>query len=104
MLPISAKFLAYGEKVERRLREADVRVGIDRSDERIQAKIKAGAEEKIPYLLIVGGKDESAGTVSVRRRAVGDEGATPLEEFVGRIVEETRSRSLPVAPASGGAG
>ena len=94
VLPISAKFLDYGEKVYRKFAKARVRIGIDRSDERIQAKIKTAAEEKIPYLLIVGGKDAEAGTVSVRKRGVGDQGAVPLEEFVEAITDEIRERRL----------
>ncbi len=93
VLPISDKFLDYAESVEERLRGLNLRVGLDRSDERLQAKIKIGADARIPYLLIVGGKDQEAGTVSVRKRGVGDQGATPLEEFAEMIVEEVRSRA-----------
>ena len=65
---------------------------LDTSDERVNAKIKVGAEMKIPYLVVVGGRDEEAGTVSVRKRGVGDIGATPLEEFAAEVESEARER------------
>lgn len=92
VLPISDKFLDYAESVQARLSAEKIRVGIDRSDDRIQAKIKAGAEMKIPYLLIVGGKDKDTGTVSVRKRGVGDKGAIALDAFIRDIVAETQER------------
>ena len=101
VLPISDKFLDYAEGVQAKLSAEKVRAGIDRSDERIQAKIKAGAEMKIPYLLIVGGKDQDAGTVSVRQRGAGDKGAVPLDDFVRDIVEEIRERRAFAADESG---
>ncbi|MBN1441121.1 MAG: threonine--tRNA ligase, partial [Planctomycetes bacterium] len=93
VLPIGDKFLDYAGEVEARLVEAGLRVGVDRSDERLQAKIKAAAEERIPYLLIVGGKDRDARTVSVRRRGAGEQGAVALEEFVARVTAEIRGRA-----------
>ncbi len=97
VLPISDKFLDYAQEVQGRLLDEGLRVGIDRSDERIQAKIKIGTEERVPYLLIVGGKDKDAGTVSVRRRGKGDEGAQPLEAFIASILAEVRERRLDTA-------
>ena len=94
MLTISDKFVSYGEQVHAELRQNDIRAGLDRSDERIQAKIKAGAEMKIPYLLIVGGKDKEAGTVSVRKRGVGDQGPVPAAEFTAAVAEEIAQRRL----------
>ena len=95
VLPISDKFMDYAEQIQSRLLQENVRVGIDRSDERVQAKIKVGAEAKIPYLLIVGGKDKEAGTVSVRKRGVGDLGGVPTEQFVDDLLMEIRERRLP---------
>ena len=54
-----------------------------------------GADEKIPYLLIVGGKDAEAGTVSVRQRGVGDLGAIPLQSFLDQINTEISEKRLP---------
>ena len=102
VLPVSEKFLDYGEKVFAALREDGVRVEIDRSSDRVGAKIKNGADLKIPYLLVVGGKDEEAGTVSIRRHGVGDQGAMPLEEFRAHVRDEIENRTLPPEPESAG--
>lgn len=94
VLPISDKFLDYAETVANRLRDEGLRVTVDRGAERVQAKIKVASDEKIPYQLVVGGRDAEAQTVSVRRRGVGDQGAMPLEDFVKHIVTEVRERKL----------
>ncbi len=94
VLTISARFAGYAERVRKRLVDARVRTGIDAGDERIPAKIRSATEEKIPYLLVVGGRDEEAGTVSLRKRGAGEQGAVPLEAFVERIASEIRDRVL----------
>jgi threonyl-tRNA synthetase len=89
VLPISEKTNEYAEKVATALREAGVRVGLDTGGDRIQAKVKVAAEEKIPYMLIVGPRDAESGTVSVRVRGIEkDLGAMKLEAFVGAITRE----------------
>ena len=88
VLPVSEKHLGYGERVLAALERVGLRATLDRSSERVNAKIRAAQEEKIPYMLVVGGKDESAGTVSVRERSAGDEGALELEAFVERARRE----------------
>lgn len=94
VLPISEKFLDYAETVTNRLKAQRIRVGLDAGNDRVQAKIKVAADMKVPYLLVVGGRDAEAGTVSVRKRGEGEQGAVPLDDFVNRITEEVRSRSL----------
>jgi threonyl-tRNA synthetase len=94
VLTVSEKFNSYGDAVLRALRDAGVRARLDASGERLQAKIKTGSDEKIPYLLIVGGKDAEAGTVSVRRRGEGDLGALSLAEFLERVRGEVSRREL----------
>ena len=101
VLPVSEKFLDYGEGVYQSLRDAGVRAEIDRSNDRVGAKIKNGAELKIPYLLVVGGKDQEAGTVSIRRHGVGDVGARPLAEFQADLLTEIAERQLPPPPENG---
>ena len=76
------------------LSEAGFRVSVDQSNERVNAKVKAAQGEKVPYMLIVGGKDEEAGTVSVRHRTAGELGAIPLGEFVERATTERDERAL----------
>ena len=94
VLPISDKFNDYAALVLNALKHHGLRASIDASNERVNAKVKVGVEDKVPYLLIVGGKDEEAGTVSVRHRAAGDTGAEPLEAFVERVVAERDKRQL----------
>jgi threonyl-tRNA synthetase len=93
VLPISEKSAAYAAKVAGALRAVKVRATVDESNERIQAKIKVAADEKVPYQLIVGPRDEEQGKVSVRARGVQkDLGAMGLEEFVAAIREEVEGR------------
>lgn len=95
VLPVTQDHNEYGDQVFRRLVDAGIRVTIDRSRDRINAKVKMGADARIPYLLVVGGRDEEAGTVSIRQRGVGELGAKPLEDFVTMITEEVSERRLP---------
>ncbi|MGB1071473.1 MAG: His/Gly/Thr/Pro-type tRNA ligase C-terminal domain-containing protein, partial [Planctomycetota bacterium] len=95
VLPISEKHVDYGQLVYSTLKNSGIRVTMDDSNERVNAKIKVGAEEKTPYLLIVGGKDAEAGTVSVRQRGVGDLGAIPLDTFMQQIRADISEKKLP---------
>lgn len=94
VLPISDKFNDYAESVEAALKAKGFRVSTDTSSNRVNGKIKAAQEAKVPYMLVVGGKDKDAGTVSVRHRTEGDRGAIPLDEFITAIVEERDTRAL----------
>jgi len=94
VLPISDKFNNYAEKVNAALREHGFRTTVDDSNERVNAKVKAAQEMKVPYMLVVGGRDAEAGTVSVRERSAGDLGAMPLDTFVEQAVEERDSRAM----------
>jgi threonyl-tRNA synthetase len=101
VLPISEKTMEYGGRVLAALREADVRASIDSSGDRIQAKVKVAAEDKIPYMLVVGPRDAEQNAVSVRVRGVEkDLGAMPLARFVEDLAAEIRKRtaSLTVQP------
>lgn len=89
VLPVSAKSGDYARRVLATLTEAGVRVSLDDSNERVQAKIRHGAEMKVPYLLVVGPRDAEAGTVSVRAFGLErDLGAIGLDAFVDAIREE----------------
>ena len=94
VLPISDKFNGYGQSVLARLKAAGLRAGIDTSASRVNGKVKAAQEDKVPYMLVVGGKDEAAGTVSVRHRRDGDRGAVAFEAFLGDVVVERDERRL----------
>ncbi|MEM6915292.1 MAG: threonine--tRNA ligase, partial [Verrucomicrobiota bacterium] len=94
ILPISEKFIDSAKKVESTLKEAGIRVSVDDADEKIGAKIRLAQLDRIPYMLIIGAKEQESNQVSIRHRDRGDEGAMPVDEFTSRIVEEVRSRSL----------
>lgn len=93
ILPVSDKFNGYGYKVSAALKEAGVRAELDDRSERLGAKIRQGEMEKVPYLLVVGGQEEEAGTVAIRHRDEGDLGVVELDQFVGRVEKEISSRN-----------
>ncbi len=84
----------YGKKVEAELRSHGFRVSGDYRPEKIGYKIREAQMEKIPYMLVVGEKEQSAGTVAVRDRVDGDLGALPLAEVVQRLTEEVREKRI----------
>jgi threonyl-tRNA synthetase len=94
VLPISEKFTDYGRRVEAELKAKGFRVGGDYRPEKIGAKIREAQLEKIPYMLVVGEKEASAGTVAVRDRVDGDLGAMPVAELVARLEREVRERTI----------
>lgn len=92
VLPIADRHEAWAGVVARHLEQAGVRVQVDARNEKIGYKIREAQLEKVPYMLIVGNREAETGTVSVRRRETGDEGAVSLEEFSARIVAEIAAR------------
>ena len=94
VLPISDKFNGYAQTVVDALKARGFRVTMDTSSNRVNGKIKVAQEDKVPYMLVVGGKDADAGTVSVRHRAEGDRGAVPLAAFVAAAVKERDERRI----------
>ncbi len=92
VLPISDKYMEYGEKVKAALEAADIRTEIDTRAEKIGYKIREARLQKIPYMLVVGAKEEEENTVSVRSRFAGDEGAKSLDDFIAAITEEIKNR------------
>ncbi len=94
VLPVSDKFADYAASVHQRLRDAGLRAEIDTSSDRLGAKIGRAESAKVPYMLVVGGKDEQAGTVSVRHHDAGDLGAMPIDTFIEQVVTERTERAL----------
>ena len=94
VLPISEKYLDYAQSVFKELRKNGVDVQVDTRSEKIGYKIREARMEKIPYMLIVGAKEEEEGMVSVRSRFAGDEGMKPLQEFIDMICEEIRTKAI----------
>ena len=92
VLPISDKYLEYGNQVMDRLKEAGIRCEIDERAEKIGYKIREARNERIPYMLVVGQKEEESGLVSVRSRFEGDEGQKELNTFIDAVKEEIAIR------------
>ena len=93
VLPIADRHTAYGGSVAGRLRAAGVRVELDDRTESVARKIRDGELRKIPYMLVVGDREQEADEVSVREHRRGDVGATPVNELGARVIEQTRTRS-----------
>jgi len=93
VLPIADAQADYAAGVAARLRQDEVRVTVDSRNEKVGFKIREATVEKIPYILIVGGREAEAGTVAVRRRGEGDLGPQPLDDFVERVCLEIRDKT-----------
>lgn len=94
VLPISDKYLDYADKVEAELKANGILCTVDRRSEKIGYKIRESRMQKVPYMLVVGQKEEEEGTVSVRSRFLGDEGAKPLADFIDAICKEIRTKEI----------
>ncbi len=92
VLPISEKYMDYANKVMDQLKDAGIRTEIDDRAEKIGYKIREARLQKIPYMLVVGAKEEEEGKVSVRSRFLGDEGSKGLDEFISAICAEIKNR------------
>ncbi len=92
VMPITDGQIEWADSINKRLLEAEVRSELDARAEKVGFKIREAEEAKIPYMLIVGEKEASAGTVSVRRRGEGDLGVQELDEFILRLRQEVEQR------------
>ncbi|MFO7294663.1 MAG: threonine--tRNA ligase [Clostridia bacterium] len=94
ILTVTDRANAYAEQVAARLRDADIRVETDLRNEKIGYKVREAQLEKIPYMLVLGDKEQENGTVAVRARGKGDLGAMSLDQFMNMILEEIRTKSI----------
>ena len=94
ILPVSEKNNNYSKKIYKKIRENKVRCVLDLRDEKVGAKIRKAELSKIPIMLIIGEKEESTNTVSVRRRKKGDIGKFDLNEFISNLVNEITNKEL----------
>jgi len=94
VLPITERQNDYAKQVFGKLLDGGVRAELDDRNEKLQAKIRDAQLQKIPYMLVIGGKEAEAGTVSVRHRAKGDLGARPLEQFSADLRAEIDSKVI----------
>lgn len=93
VLPISDKYMEYGMQVKETLEKYGIRVEIDTRKEKIGYKIREARLEKVPYMLIVGEKEQEENAVSVRDRKEGDIGSLKLDDFVKLILEKVSSKA-----------
>ena len=91
VLPISEKYNDYAKKVCELLNNYDIRASVDERNETIGKKIRENELKRIPFLLVVGEKEEAGGTVSVRRQGEGDKGSMTPEEFAAKVNEEVKN-------------
>jgi len=92
VLPVSEKFMEYAKTVHGRLRAARLRVELDDRNEKLGYKIRDAQVRKIPYMLVVGGREAEQGTVSLRHRTGEDLGAVPLDRVVTDLTAEIAAR------------
>jgi threonyl-tRNA synthetase len=92
VLPISDKHLEYARKIFRQLADAGLRASLDESADKIGAKIRLAQLDKVPYMLVLGAREEQAGEVAVRSRKGGDQGAVSASLFIERIQTEVKER------------
>lgn len=93
VLPISDKYMEYGQSVLDGLKAAGIRAELDTRAEKIGYKIREAQMQKIPYMLVVGAKEEEGGLVSVRSRYEGDEGQKSLDDFIAAIKQEVAEKT-----------
>lgn len=94
VLPLSDKYVDYSQKIYEKLLDEGIRAEIDTRDEKIGYKIREARLEKVPYMLVLGQKEEETGEVAVRSRFAGDEGAKNFDDFVKSIKEEINTKTI----------
>ena len=94
VLPISEKYKDYAKQVEEELKNNDIRASVDNRAEKIGFKIRDARLKRVPYMLVVGQKEEEEGKVSVRSRFLGDEGQKDLSVFIDDICKEIRTKEI----------
>ena len=94
VLVVSQKFEQYGRRVEQKLMEAGLRVGGDYRAEKIGAKIRDAQLELVPYMIIIGGREEEQQTVALRDRLEGDLGSMSLEQVIEKLRNEIREKTV----------
>ena len=94
VLPISDKFADYAEEVKKELEANDIRVEIDHRSEKIVYKIREARNERVPYMVVIGEKEETEKTIALRSRQNGDEGSTSVKELIDRITKEVTDKEM----------
>ncbi|MCF7957396.1 MAG: threonine--tRNA ligase, partial [Phycisphaerae bacterium] len=101
IMPISEKTNDYGDKVYRRLKDATLRCTIDKADDKVNAKIKRGHDQKLPYMLIVGPSESENGTVMVRVRGQKQQVEMSVDGFIAQASQEIKERCIALSGVTG---
>lgn len=94
IIPVSSAFDDYAKDVEAKLLASGIRAEVDLRNEKMGYKIREAQLEKLPYMFVVGENEMNAGSVSIRKRGVGDIGAQPLQEVIATLVKEVAERVI----------
>ena len=97
VLPIADRHLEYAQSVRERLAASGLRAEVDDRQEKIGYKIREAQLQKVPYMLVTGDREASEGTISVRSRTAGDQGARSVDDFVGQALAEIAAKREPEA-------
>jgi threonyl-tRNA synthetase len=92
VLPVAGDFAGYAEEVRDKLVENGLRSEVDARDEKIGYRIREAELQKVPYMLIVGQREQENGSVSVRERSEGDQGSRNIDEFIREVVDAVESK------------
>ena len=92
VLPISQNYFDYGREVVKKLTEAGIRVEMDERSEKIGFKIRYAETEKVPYMIVVGEKEATDGSVSVRKHKSGDIGSFTVSDFIAKLHLEINNK------------
>jgi threonyl-tRNA synthetase len=93
VLPITDRQTEYARSVQQQLYAEGVRATVDERNEKVNLKIRDAQMQKIPFMLVVGDREQQNGQVAVRNRKHGDQGARPIAEFLEQILEQVKTRS-----------
>lgn len=94
LIPVSEHYRDYAEKVREHLFNSGIRVELDKRDEKVGYKIRDWETHKVPYMLIVGEKEQESNSVSIRKHKHGDQGSSSLEDFTSKIKEEIENKTI----------
>ncbi len=94
VLPISDRFNNYCDEVVKQFNENGIRVEIDQRNEKIGYKIREARNERVPYIVIIGEKEEGEGNISLRSRKNGDEGSIKVKDLIERINNEIKNKYI----------
>jgi threonyl-tRNA synthetase len=97
VIPITDRHVEYAQNVEQQLKAAGIRAELDQSDNRMNAKIRNAQVQKVPYMLVVGDKEQESGAVAVRLRTNDNLGPMPIADLIARVQNETQTKTTELA-------